>query len=361
MDTIIPSPDPIGIPAPAWLLVGLLIFTFVLHLLAMNLLLGGVVVMAIALRRKQDPFFERLSRLIAKALPVTMSLTVTLGVAPLLFLQVLYGQAFYTSSILMAWPWLILVALVMLAYYGLYIVQFRPAWLGNNAGAVAWTSAIMILVVGFLFTQNSTLMLQPERWAGMYAASPAGLHLAGMGQKILARYFHFVAAAMAVAGLGVMLLGKSRATEDQEWSARAQAYGARWFLTATGLQFIIGFWYLFSLPRPVYKALIGGSMPDSLVLFAGIMVAVVAMAVVKRMLGLACVLTALSIALMAITRQRVREMMLQPHVDVYALTVNPQWPVFLMFAVLLVIGLAVVGWMTLQFMRAGKHGTNAAA
>ena len=106
MPPVIPNPDPVGLPAPAWLLQFLLVFTFILHLLAMNFLVGGVVFMGIALRRssRSEPF-AKLGERLSRALPPTMAMTITLGVAPLLFLQVLYGQAYYTTSDLMAWPW----------------------------------------------------------------------------------------------------------------------------------------------------------------------------------------------------------------------------------------------------------------
>ena len=108
MPLVIPNPDPVGLPAPAWLLQVLLLLTFVLHLLAMNFLVGGVVFMGLAFRRgKKSPFFATLGDRLSKALPPTMAMTITLGIAPLLFLQVLYGQAYYTTSALIAWLWFV--------------------------------------------------------------------------------------------------------------------------------------------------------------------------------------------------------------------------------------------------------------
>ena len=37
----IPQPDPLALPAPAWLLWALLLLTFFLHVIPMNLVLGG--------------------------------------------------------------------------------------------------------------------------------------------------------------------------------------------------------------------------------------------------------------------------------------------------------------------------------
>ena len=43
---LIPSPDAFPIPGPAWLFHFLLVFTFVLHMLFMNLTLGGTIIAA---------------------------------------------------------------------------------------------------------------------------------------------------------------------------------------------------------------------------------------------------------------------------------------------------------------------------
>ncbi|MBM3496253.1 MAG: peptidase, partial [Armatimonadetes bacterium] len=311
---IMPVADPTGLPAPIWILKFLSVFTLTLHLLAMNLLVGGVTMMALAARRAgSDPLAERVFRRLARALPVTMSMTITLGVAPLLFVQVIYGQAFYTSSVLMAWPWLMIVPLVMAAYYGLYICQFRPEWLGRLVTPVAWLSAVAILAVGFLFANNWTLMLAPHVWKDLYVGGISGFHLNTVDPSFVPRYLHFMVGAFAVGGLGVMLLARLARAGDAEMAEAMERSGRRWFLIAGGLQFVIGFWFLFALPDRVWRVFIGGGMVDSAVLSAGIVLALIAMAVVRRAPITAAFLTGLSVFLMVAVRHRVRQLMLQPN------------------------------------------------
>src|SRR5271165_5237833 len=92
----IPNVDPMPLPGPVWLMMALLLVTFLLHLLAMNLTVGGT---AIALmctrRRKSDAFAGRLAADLLRVLPVSLAFTITLGVAALLFVQVLYGNLLY--------------------------------------------------------------------------------------------------------------------------------------------------------------------------------------------------------------------------------------------------------------------------
>ncbi|MCS6829623.1 MAG: hypothetical protein RMM08_02025 [Armatimonadota bacterium] len=355
MPVVIPPADPAGLPAPAWLLQILLVFTFILHILAMNLLAGGTTIMAISLRKGKDsPFHAELAKRLSKALPVTMSLTITLGIAPLLFVQVLYGQAFYTASVLMAWPWLSVIALVLLAYYGLYLVQFRPDWLGRWVTTIAWLSAIFILLVGLLYTHNATLTLAPEKWATLYAASAAGLHMNWSEPTLVPRYLHFMVAAFAVCGLGIALLGLLARKRGDSWGEEAVRYGARWFIGATLVQLAVGLWFLFSLPGNFMQSFIGGNMVNTLILWLGVVAAVLAMLMVNRSVLAAVLLTVAAVTLMSITRHTLRQMYLSPHLDVNAIPVNPQWAMFAIFAVLLVIGLAVVGWMVWQFYKSGE-------
>ena len=125
---IIPLADPLPQPAPAWILWALLQLTFFCHLLAMNVVLGGsILALHWRFSRRPDDAEHRAAvvHAFSKALPVAIAAAVTLGVAPLLFVQVLYGRLFLTSSILMAWWWLAVVPLVILAYYGAYLLAFR--------------------------------------------------------------------------------------------------------------------------------------------------------------------------------------------------------------------------------------------
>lgn len=135
---LIPSLDPIPLPAPYWVFKLLLVVTFTLHILAMNFLLGGMV---LALASRWSGSRERANRLftdIATKLPVLLPATVTLGVAPLLFLQVIYGQFFYTSSVLIAWPWFLVLVMLTVAYYGIYYVSARTHRQADRDAGCCW-------------------------------------------------------------------------------------------------------------------------------------------------------------------------------------------------------------------------------
>ena len=54
-------------------------------------------------------------------LPTVMAFVINLGIPPLLFAQVLYGRALYTSSVLIGTYWISVILLLMASYYGLYM------------------------------------------------------------------------------------------------------------------------------------------------------------------------------------------------------------------------------------------------
>ena len=60
------------------------------------------------------------ARALARRLTVVMTYVINLGVPPLLFAQVLYGRALYTSSVLIGAYWISIILLLTLTYWLLY-------------------------------------------------------------------------------------------------------------------------------------------------------------------------------------------------------------------------------------------------
>ncbi len=174
MTPVIPLADPLPQPAPPGLLWALLQLTFLLHLVAMNVVLGGsILALHWRLSRRAEGASHRavLLAFFAKALPVAVAAAVTLGVAPLLFVQVLYGRLFFTSSILMAWLWLAVVPLVILAYSGAYLLAFRGEARRRWARGVSGLVALLLAAVAFLQVSNATRALRPDGFLETYRAS----------------------------------------------------------------------------------------------------------------------------------------------------------------------------------------------
>ena len=68
----------------------------------------------------------------------------------------------------------------------------------------------------------------------------------------------------------------------------------------------------------------------------------------------------LTIAVMSITRHQVRVLYLEPATKLHEFVVAPQWVNFLLWVVLLVIGLATVGYMVKRVLTSPATGADAA-
>ena len=146
----------------------LLMLTFLLHIIPMNFVLGGSVIAFLGRYKGQadaTSYPRRMAALIAGWMPVTVAATITFGVAPLLFIQVLYGRLLYTSSILMGWFWWLVIPILIIAYYTSYFLAFRENDNWKRLRLLAAFSSALFLVIGLIYTINMSLMLRPERFS----------------------------------------------------------------------------------------------------------------------------------------------------------------------------------------------------
>lgn len=345
MNPLVPSPD--AIPAPWGYFQLLLMLTFALHLLLMNALLGSTGIALYAHLRGGETH-RRLAGELSKVLPFLVAFTVTFGVAPLLFVQVLYGQFFYASSILMAAFWLGVIPLLLTAYYAAYLYDFRFASLGKVGAAVVGLAFLLFLGIAFLYTNNMTLMLDPRRWQA-YFANPRGTILNLGDPTLIPRYLHFVVGGIAIGGLFVALFGKIREKKDPRVGELAGRLGMRLFLSFTLAQIAVGIWFLARLPREVVLHFLGGNAVATLVSLAGLLLAAfVLLAGYKGKLVPTAVLTVALVYLMTFLRDFVRTGYLAPMFSPDRLTVVPQYGPMVLFAGTLVAGLAVLAWMIVQ-------------
>lgn len=86
---------PLPQPLPEWLLVVLLVVSFLAHILFINLMVGGTLLCLFFefLGIKNDDYFK-LSKEIADTITVNKSLAIVMGVAPLLIINTLYTKFF---------------------------------------------------------------------------------------------------------------------------------------------------------------------------------------------------------------------------------------------------------------------------
>ena len=300
---------------------------------------------------------------IAKKLPVLLPATITLGIAPLLFLQVLYGQFFYTSSIVMAWPWFLVLVFLTTAYYGFYYVSYRGGRQSGRAGGVMLFSVILVFLIGFLFSNNLTLSQTPSRWAGKYFANPAGWNLNLTEPTLIPRYLHFVVAAMAVGGLLLVFLARANWKRDHEYARQLLQFGGKAFMYATMAQFVVGIVFLVSLPRDLRMLFMGDNPLATILLLIGVTGGIGAIflmsdALRKENIRMAAFyvpgILAVVIACMSVMRDILRDAYLKPYFHPGQFAVKTQWSVFPLFLVLFLAG--VILWFVM-LKRYGLFGS----
>ena len=120
--------------------------------------------------------------------------------APLLFLQVIYGNFIYVSTVLMAVFWLSLFVLIILSYYGVYLFNFKYDILGSWKPWIMGLVLIILLIVAMIFTNSLLLMIDPKSWV-RYFQEPWGRIIHASEPSLIPRYLHFVLASLATGGL----------------------------------------------------------------------------------------------------------------------------------------------------------------
>jgi hypothetical protein len=357
MQTIpVPRVDPLPLPGPVWLFTALLLVVFTLHVVAMNSALGGglwALWNYLRGRRPEHPYSRRLANELATMLPTFLAFTVTLGVAALLFVQVLLGNFLYASSILIGALWLMVIPLVMVAYYGYYYFSYSAE---KRPGTAAWALAVSVCVllgIAFIFVNNMTLMLTPGRWLGMYRAHPDGWNLNLGERSLLPRYLHIVNGAVALFSAILAELGMRKMKLDAAYGRWIVQRSALVFATCTGLQFLLGMWLLLAIPREIAMLLLRDPLTGA-VFGLALMSVISAMllillgslaekpsALVHAGFGMSLV----TLFLMVCLRYLLRLAYLKPYLNLGALAVRPQMQVIALFLVLFVGGLATVAYM----------------
>ena len=341
---LIPTPD--TIPAPWGLFEFLGIFTLILHLLFINVVLGGSLISLFSRLRQPDrPLETSLPGALARKIPTILAMAITFGVAPLLFVQVLYGHFFYTNSVLMGFYWIMIIPLLVIAYYGAYIhARKYESARGVSLFFLALTSVIL-LVIAFIFENNVTMMVQPGRWPA-YFDNRGGTTLNLSDPVLWPRYLHFVTASVAVAGLFSAVLRAFRRRRGIDEADDRVKSGLKIFSVATMIQVVIGFWFLLALPKPVMMKFMGQDLLHTVMLFIGIVLAVAAImtSTLGRLIPTLIILAAV-LPVMVVMRSFVRTAYLEPYFKVESLELVPQYDVMLLFIAVLVIGVVIVGYM----------------
>ena len=144
-----------------WLTLYLLMFC--LHAVFVSYVLVGTTYAFVqAVRKVEDPIAER----VRDRLPFMLGCGITAGVAPLLFIQLLYQRHFYSANLIMGPRWGAVVPALIVGFYALYLAKSSEKWrrLALAAGTLCF------LFVAWSWTEINRVMQDEPAWKTMYAA-----------------------------------------------------------------------------------------------------------------------------------------------------------------------------------------------
>ncbi len=367
----IPPMDDFGIPAPAWVFQGLLMLTMFLHVVFMNFTLGGSIVavvldgLTLAGRGRHD----HTVRLIWQVLPVALSLTITTGVAPLLFVQVLFGHYFYVANVFMGFVWFAVIPVLILGFYAAYALSYR---LGNAISArvgrwdhlpgrrlaVSLFCAACFGLIAWVLTNNHMLTVQPEAWPldGQWKQN----RLAVTPLTTVPRYLHNLGGALAVTGVWLAAIGwwrRARGVGPQEENQRLVLTGLRITFAMVIAAAVFGPVFLLTIPAEVRAGLLRPNLFALLwwIALAGVAAQLglgwMALREPRNVAWFAGLLATMCVTLvgMLAAREQVRLGFLgRPEGGGFAVedwVVRPQVSSLILFLVMLVVALAVTIWL----------------
>lgn len=171
--------DPAGAPAHPLIFLVLGVVTFALHMTAVNVMLGTLGLSAWG-SFSQNPYWQRLAGALGTTAKVAVSVAIVLGVAPLLFVQVIYDPFWYTSNVISAWWLLGFLAILTVAYLALYRFYGLNHQYAEDGSALPiqgapqgglWLVGSFILMVtcGVIMHAVVNQSLQPGEWMNWYA------------------------------------------------------------------------------------------------------------------------------------------------------------------------------------------------
>jgi hypothetical protein len=342
-----------------------------LHFVAVEMLLGGLLIAVLLSLFRGSPQSIVTARALARRLTVVMTYVINLGVPPLLFAQVLYGRALYTSCVLIGIYWISIIALLTLTYWLLYQFSARLE-AGKSAWWVGLTAWLLSGCIARILSTNMTLMLRPEVWRDMYSASAMGAYLPSGDPTLTPRWLLMMAGGFFISGLWmVYLAGRSTFTADEKHFIAG--LGGKIAAVFGFIYLVTGLWAVRVQPEvvktglsthPLYHfARYAGIGWLGLVVIAVLLGAVAGFGrVAAGWLAWTGALVSLLIEItLVVYRDAVRDLtLLSKGFDVWNRTVVTNWWVVGLFLVLFVGGLGVIGWLISVVARAQKPMEGAA-
>jgi hypothetical protein len=165
---------PFGFPYATIFYLVLYLLTLTIHVLFMNYVLAGsayVAFQVIKNRRNLSKLEEnQIVVLLKDWLPFVLSAAITAGVAPLLFIQILYKQNFYTANLLLFHRWMSMVPTLIIGFYLLYLSKSKKCKSSALLSiCITFGAFLCFLFAAYSWTENHLISRQTQEvWSNFY-------------------------------------------------------------------------------------------------------------------------------------------------------------------------------------------------
>lgn len=249
--------NPAGIPTYPIIFIALGVLTFAMHIFFVQLMLGGSVATLYG-AYSTNPYWRRLGATMLEIAKVSVSVAIVIGVAPLLFVQVVYDPHWYTSNVLSA-DWVIgFIILLILAYWAMYYFYFQNSKQKDKTQQPKsrWSMILslgLMLLVGFIMHTLTYQILHPELWKEWYMQNGqldySGSSLHGYNPW---RFAFFISMAFPVAGAMMVTYRRFKSVREDadmpylNWVAEV---GKKWMLMGSVASTVLYIAWMMTLPE----------------------------------------------------------------------------------------------------------------
>ncbi len=344
--------DPAGVPFYPVVFQGLYVLTWALHIAFVLLALGSMGLSIYgSTQQKSDSNWKILTPHLIQTGKISISILIVLGVAPLLFTQVIYDPNWYTTNTLSGlWIFIFIYALIVgyLMYYWYYYANKA----GKASNTLIGTISFAILVFcGVLMHNFAVESIQPDKWLAWYA--PNGIvNTSGLNFHYdLIRLAFMVSLAIPVLGIFLqnysdfLSTRKDFSTQYIEFTKKIGTKAAVGGLVVSAVLFVL--WMLEE--NMLFSAI-------SLATIAGVVVLLLMAKMNKNSYMTTVVLVVVALLISGV-REIIRYTLMADHgYNIYTYTMNIDWPSTIMFFLtFLFLGVTGVAFILRMAWKVGKN------
>ncbi|MDX1809622.1 MAG: hypothetical protein R3331_08795 [Sulfurospirillaceae bacterium] len=162
--------DPAGVPFYPIVFQALYILTWALHIAFVLLAMGSMGLSLVGRgKQKADANWKILTPHMIQTGKLSVSILIVLGVAPLLFTQVIYDPNWYVTNALSG-VWVFSFIYIMIVAYAMYYWYYYANRKGSsNSTLIGGISFLLFLCAGVLMHVFAVESIQPDQWMQWYA------------------------------------------------------------------------------------------------------------------------------------------------------------------------------------------------